>query len=68
MLSYILGVLLGAGILTGSIIKLSLWWTEKRVNEVKDFMKKNDISEDERQLLELLIEDYDRRKRYADDD
>lgn len=62
MLSYILGGLLGAGILTGSIIKLSLWWTEKRVNEVKDFMKKNDISEEERQLIDLLIEDYEKKK------
>ena len=63
MWTYITGGLLGAGILTGGIIKLSLWWTEKRVNEVKEHMKKNDISEEERQLLDLLIEDYEEKKK-----
>lgn len=63
MWNYILGGIFGAGLLTGSIIKLSLLWTEHRVNQVKEHMKKNDISEEERQLLDLLIEDYEEKKK-----
>ena len=62
MIGYIIGGIVGAGILTGGIIKLSLLWTEYRVNQVKDEMKKNDISEEERQLLDLLIEEYEKKK------
>jgi len=49
-------------LIPAGIIKLSLLWTDFRVNQVKEEMKKNDISEEERQLLDVLIEDYENRK------
>lgn len=51
------GLLIPAG-----LIKLSLLWTEYRVNQTKEEMKKYDLSEEERQLLEVLIENYELQK------
>mgnify|MGYP003659107679 CR=1 FL=1 len=59
----ITGVVFGGLLIPAGIIKLSLLWTDFRVEQVKKELKKNDISEEERQLIDLLIEDYEEKKK-----
>lgn len=58
----ITGVVFGGLLIPAGLIKLSLLWTDFRVEQVKTDMKKNDITEEERQLLDLLIEEYETKK------
>tara|TARA_B110000503_G_C7170919_1_gene424234 strand:- start:2508 stop:2711 length:204 start_codon:yes stop_codon:yes gene_type:complete len=52
------GLLLPAG-----LIKLSLMWSDFRVEQVKSDMKKNDFTQEETQLLDLLIEEYENKRK-----
>lgn len=57
------GIVFGGLLLPAGLIKLSLMWSDFRVEQVKTELKKNDITEEERQLLDLLIEDYDKKRK-----
>ena len=52
------GLLLPAG-----LIKLSLMLSDFRVEQVKSDMKKNDFTQEETQLLDLLIEEYENKRK-----
>lgn len=56
-------IVFGGLLLPAGLIKLSLMWSDFRVEQVKTELKKNDITEEERQLLDLLIEDYDKKRK-----
>jgi len=46
-------------ILPVGYVRLSMWWTEREVNKIKEEIK--DLEGEKIQLLNLMIEEYDRK-------
>tara|TARA_R110002012_G_scaffold64088_4_gene168563 strand:+ start:365 stop:553 length:189 start_codon:yes stop_codon:yes gene_type:complete len=55
VISWLLSII----ILPVGYVRLSMWWTEREVNKIKEEIK--DLEGEKIQLLNLMIEEYDRK-------